>query len=77
HASHLVAGDYLAVPHWPVVEIPKNLSLKLLRTDTANLGAFDPFCTSRPALFYSSNATHGPWSLSSGCTQRIDIFEVK
>jgi 4-amino-4-deoxy-L-arabinose transferase-like glycosyltransferase len=74
--SHLAPGDILVVPREVDHQLPPHVHLAWQRTITGNFSRFDPFCTGRPGRFYLSYTFRGPWSLSTDCTQHIDLFTV-
>ena len=76
NASVILPGDYLIVPLQVDHELPTNITLRPVRATQFNLSADDPFCTGRPVRFYDYAGAQGPWSLSTNCTQEIDIFQV-
>jgi hypothetical protein len=78
HSSPLRPGDILVVAQDVDHQEPETpLDLRLVRTDTEGSAILNLFCTARTVRFYISPPKFGPWSLSRGCVNHVNVFRVE
>jgi len=84
--SEMKSGDYLVAPGdealsrtFIIDKLSSQSPITLIRTDNKTLGWGDLFCTARPSHFYGvpyAWLPEGPWTLSTNCFNRLDLYRV-